>query len=217
MTTGVYQDPEAGATVYHFPLALKSEGVTILDTWRTLGMRGTGSHDIELKGVFVPDAAMQGVKRPAGAWHPFMHVVVLAALPIFYGAYVGVIERAREIAFNMAARRKDDPLVALLVGELENDVVAARIAHDSMVGLVSTHKPGPETSSAMICRRTVLVNALMRAANKAMEVGSGAGFYRSGELERCFRDVQGARYHPVAEKPQEQLTGRFLLGFEWGQ
>ena len=62
-------------------MPLKSEGVKVLDTWKVLGMRGTGSHDILLDGVFVPDAAAKGVRRPAGKWHPFMHTVALVALP----------------------------------------------------------------------------------------------------------------------------------------
>jgi alkylation response protein AidB-like acyl-CoA dehydrogenase len=214
MTTGVYDDPAAGPTVYHFPLPLKSEGVKILDTWRTLGMRGTGSHDIEIKDAFVPDAAMQGVRRPAGKWHPFMHTVVLVALPIFYGAYLGVAEAAREIALSIAARKKDDPLVPLLLGEMENRVVSARITHESMIALTASAKPGVEATNAMICRRTIFVEAVIGAVEKAMEVSGGAGFYRSTGLERCFRDIQGARYHPVQEKPQTRLTGRILLGLD---
>ena len=70
MTTGVYDDPKDGPTVIHFPLPLQSEGVTILDTWKVLGMRGAGSHDVQLDRVFVPDAATGGVRRPAGKWHP---------------------------------------------------------------------------------------------------------------------------------------------------
>jgi acyl-CoA dehydrogenase len=212
MTTGVYDDPAAGPTVIHFPLSLKTEGVTILDTWRTLGMRGTGSHDIEIKDVFLPDAAMQGVRRPAGQWHPFMHTVALAAVPIFYGAYVGVAENAREIALGLAARRKQDPLVAILAGELENLMVTAQLAHDSMIALAASAKPGPEATSAMMCRRTILVTAVTRAAEKALELAGGAGFFRSAGLERCFRDIQAARYHPMPEKPQTLLTGRFVLG-----
>src|SRR5688572_19575766 len=61
MSTGVYDDPESGPTVFHFPLPLEAEGVRVLDTWRTLGMRGTGSHDVEIANVFLPDAVMQGV------------------------------------------------------------------------------------------------------------------------------------------------------------
>jgi acyl-CoA dehydrogenase len=214
MTTGVYDDPAAGPTVYHFPLSLKADGVKVLDTWRTLGMRGTGSHDVEITNAFLPDAAMQGVKRPAGKWHPFMHVVVLVAVPIFYAAYLGVAERARELALAMAARKKDDPLTAVLAGELENQIVTAQLAHSGMSALTAAATPGPETTVAMLCRRTILVNALVRAAEKAMELGGGAAFFRSAGLERCFRDIQGARYHPMPEKAQTHLTGRFLLGLD---
>jgi alkylation response protein AidB-like acyl-CoA dehydrogenase len=214
MTTGVYNDPKDGPTVYHFPLPLKSEGVKILDTWRTLGMRGTGSHDVEIKDVFLPDAVMQGVRRPAGKWHPFMHTVVLVALPIFYGAYLGVAEAAREIALSLAARKKDDPLVPPIVGEMENQIVSAQITHSSMVALTATMKPGVEATNAMICRRTIFVNAVIHAVEKATELGGGQGFYRSTGLERCFRDIQGARYHPIQEKPQTRLTGRILLGLD---
>ena len=214
MTTGVYNDPTEGPTVYHFPLSLKNEDVKILDTWRTLGMRGTGSHDIEIKDAFLPDAVMQGVRRPAGKWHPFMHTVVLVALPVFYGAYLGVAEAAREIALGIAARKKDDPLVPLILGEMENQLVCAQIAHASMVALTARSKPGVEATNAMICRRTIFANAVIRAVEKAMEVSGGPGFYRSSGLERCFRDVQGARYHPIQEKPQTRLTGRILLGLD---
>jgi acyl-CoA dehydrogenase len=63
MTSTVYDDPQAGPTVLHFGVPLKAEGVRILDTWRTLGMRATGSHDVEIDGAFVADAAI-GVRRP---------------------------------------------------------------------------------------------------------------------------------------------------------
>jgi acyl-CoA dehydrogenase len=215
MTTGVYDDPVTGPTVIHFPLSLKADGVTVLDTWRTLGMRGTGSHDVEIKDVFLADAVMQGVRRPAGKWHPFMHAVALAALPIFNGAYLGVAEKAREIALGLAARRKQDPLVAVLAGEMENLVVTAQLAHESMIALTASEKPGQEATSAMMCRRTIFVKAVTQAAEKAMELGGGAGFFRSVGLERCFRDIQGARYHPIPEKPQTHLTGRFLLGLDF--
>ena len=58
------------------------------------------------------------------------------------------------------------------------------------------------------------MNAVTRAAEKALELGGGAGFYRATGLERCFRDIQGARYHPLPEKAQTRLTGRILLGLD---
>jgi len=214
MTTGVYDDPKDGPTVYHFPLPLKSEGVKILDTWKVLGMRGTGSHDVLLENVFVPDAAMGGVKRPAGKWHPFMHTVSLVALPVFYSAYLGVAEAARDKAIELAQPKKNDPLVAILVGEMENLAITAQLAHASMVQMVTSEKPGPATTSATLARRTVLATAAIRTVEKALEVAGGAGFYRAAGLERALRDIQASRYHPLPEKQQTRLTGRVLLGLE---
>ena len=214
LTTGVYDDPQDGPTVFHFPLPLDAPGVKLLDTWKALGMRGTGSQDIELDNVFLPDAVMGGVRRPAGKFHPFMHAVCLVALPVFFAAYLGVAEAARDLALKLAARRKDDPLVPLLAGEMENELVAAQIAHASMVDLAASEKPGPAATSAMLCRRTLLARAVLATVDKAMMVAGGGSFYRSQGLERLFRDAQGARYHPMQEKPQTRLTGRVLLGLD---
>jgi acyl-CoA dehydrogenase len=49
---------------------------------------------------------------------------------------------------------------------------------------------------------------------KAKEVAGGAAFYRALGLERLFRDVQAARFHPLQEKPQAVFTGRFALGLD---
>jgi alkylation response protein AidB-like acyl-CoA dehydrogenase len=214
MTTGVYDDPAAGPTVIHFPLSLKAEGVKVLDNWRTLGMRGTGSHDVEIKDAFLPDAVMQGVRRPAGLWHPSMHTVVLVALPIVYAAYLGVAQSARAIALELAGRKKEDPLVQALAGELENLFVTLQITHQSMLEVAASMKPGPEATSAMAVRRNIFVKAVIALADKALETAGGAGFYRAAGLERCFRDLQGARFHPIPEKSQTRLTGRLLLGLE---
>ena len=70
ITSAVYDDPQNGPTVLHFPVPFTAEGVTIMDNWRTFGMRGTGSHDVVLERVFVPESAV-GLRRPKGRWHPF--------------------------------------------------------------------------------------------------------------------------------------------------
>jgi alkylation response protein AidB-like acyl-CoA dehydrogenase len=214
MTMGVYDDPSAGPTVMHFPVPLDAPGVTVLDTWRVLGMRGTGSHDIELKDVFVPDAATQGVRRPAGKWHPSMHVVVLMAMPIVYSAYLGAAEAARELALGAARKKKDDPSTAYLVGEMESELTTAQVVHAHMIEIARTAKPGPETTAAQLTRRGIVANAIMRTVEKAMEVAGGGSFYRTAALERLFRDVQAGRYHPVTDKPRARLVGRVTLGLD---
>jgi alkylation response protein AidB-like acyl-CoA dehydrogenase len=58
MTSTAYHDPKGGATVLHFPVPFTAEGAKIVDNWRTMGMRATGSHDVVLEGVFVPESAV---------------------------------------------------------------------------------------------------------------------------------------------------------------
>ena len=45
-----------------------------------------------------------------------------------------------------------------------------------------------------------------------METAGGAGFYRAAGLERRFRDIQGARYHPLQAGPQAEYAGAMALG-----
>jgi alkylation response protein AidB-like acyl-CoA dehydrogenase len=210
-TMGIYDDPQSGPTVCHFVVSLPAEGFAIQDTWRVLGMRGTGSNDVELKDVFIPEAAI-GLKRPPGKWHPFIHLVTLSAMPIVYAAYLGIAESAREIALGLA--KKDDQNAPYLVGEMDNFLTASQIVHADMVELTKTLKPGPESTSAMLSRRTILGQSLVRTVEKAMEVAGGAGFYRSAALERHFRDIQASRFHVLPEKAQHRLSGRLALGLD---
>lgn len=212
-TLGIYDDPEKGPTVCHFPLPLPADGFKLLDTWQVLGMRGTGSTDVELKDVFIPDAAMAGLKREPGKWHPFMQLVVLSAMPIVYAAYLGVAESAREVALGLAKKKKDDPHTAYLVGEMDNLLLTAQVVHASMVELTKTAKPGPEATSTMLARRTIVAQSLLQMAAKTLDVGGGSSFYNASHLERHFRDLQAARYHPLPEKAQHYLSGRLALGF----
>jgi acyl-CoA dehydrogenase len=213
VTSAVFDDPQTGPTVLHFPVALDAPGVKILDTWRTLGMRGTGSHDIALEDVFVPEAAIAG-RRPQGKWHHLFHIIALIALPLIYAVYVGVADAARDLAIRQAMKRRDDPNVPYLVGEMENELASAEMALEAMIAAAATAQPGPETTKRSTIARTLCGRAAIATVDKAMAVGSGGAFYRSLGLERLFRDVQGARYHPLQEKVQLRYAGRLALGLD---
>jgi acyl-CoA dehydrogenase len=54
----------------------------------------------------------------------------------------------------------------------------------------------------------------LRVAEKAMEAGGGASFFRVSGLERLFRDMQAARFHRPQEGTQLRFTGRLALGLD---
>lgn len=213
MTSAVHDDPETGPTVLHFAVPFSAEGVAIRETWRVMGMRGTGSHDVELNEVFVADAAIAG-RRPQGQWHPLFHIISLIAFPLIYAAYLGVAEGARAKALEVARRRPADEALVQLVGEMENAFFAAEGALERMIRLAETATPGPETTSHVMIGRTLVAEAAIRTVERAMEVAGGAAFHRDLGIERAFRDVQGARFHPLQQKPQLRYTGRLALGLD---
>lgn len=211
-TSALYDDPEAGPTVLHFAVPLGAEGVRIEPTWQTLGMRGTGSNDVVLENVFVPDAGIAG-RRPSGEWHMLFHVISKMAFAFIYSAYLGVAEAARDLALESAKKRAPNAVTAAIAGEMENALLLARLANAEAIAIAEDRAPGPETTSAaMQCRQLTGQNAIL-TVEKALELSGGAAFYRKNPIERLFRDIQAARFHPLQEKPQLDLTGRTALGW----
>ncbi|QHT68074.1 acyl-CoA/acyl-ACP dehydrogenase [Rhodocytophaga rosea] len=208
VTSARYLDPEKGPQVLHFPVPFSAKGLTIKNDWDTMGMRGTGSHTIELEKVFVPDAAI-ALTRPQGEFHPFWNVVLTVAMPLIMSAYVGIAERAAQIAFEKA--RKSAANVYLL-GELQNQLTTAQVLWQDMIRLVNEFdfQPVNDQGNQILIRKTLVANACIATVNKAMETVGGQGFFRHMQLERLFRDVQGAQFHPLTEKSQHYFTGNLI-------
>ena len=66
-TMFAYDDPEQGRRVLNMAVPIAAEGVTVLDDWDTMGMRGTGSNSIVIEDVFVPDERVLGQPAPRRA------------------------------------------------------------------------------------------------------------------------------------------------------
>ncbi len=213
ITTAPYDDPEKGGEVLHFPVSLRAPGVRVRDDWDTLGMRGTGSHSIELENVFVPDQAIS-LRRPRGQWHPSWNVVLTVAMPLVTATYVGVAERAAQIARESAAKHAADPITLQLLGELENCLTTAQMALREMFEITNDYdvEPTDQHASRMLIRKTIAANAAIATVSKAVELVGGGAFFRRQGLERLLRDVQGAQFHPLPEKKQLDFTGRVTLG-----
>ena len=214
MTQAVYDDPVAGPTVLHFAIPVSDSGITPQDSWYVLGMRGTGSQDVIVKDVFVPESGIL-LRRPAGKLSPSFHLSPgMIPLPLVYAVYLGVAEAAHDTAIAAARKRPGDHGLPYLVGEMQNDLASARMAHRDMVEAADTGEPGRETTNRIWTGRTLVGGAAMRVVEKAMEVAGSGSFYRTSVLERLFRDTQGARYHRPQRREQVLFSGRLALGLD---
>ena len=103
-----YEGGPDGPQVLHCAVPFAAEGVSIDETWDTMGMRATGSHTVVFDDVFVPDEAI-ALARPAGAWHPVWASVLGVALPLIMSSYVGVAESATDKATQLARPARRPP------------------------------------------------------------------------------------------------------------
>jgi alkylation response protein AidB-like acyl-CoA dehydrogenase len=213
VTSAPFMHPEQGWEVLHFPVPMNAKGVTVANDWRALGMRGTGSHTVKLENVFVPEAAI-AVRRPRGAYHPLWNVVLTVAMPLIMSVYVGIAEKAAQIAIAHVRRQKTvKPQMAGLIGTMNNELVAAEIQLNDMLRIADNYvfEAIDQNGQDILTRKTNVANATIGVVTKAMEIAGGAGFYRGFGLERLFRDIQAARYHPLPESDQVKFSGEYLL------
>ena len=210
MTSAIAAEPD-GPVVLHFPCPMAAPEVQVLDTWHTLGMRATGSHDVVIDGLFVPDEKV-ALKRPAGRWHPVFHILATVAFPLIYAVYLGVAERARDVAVEIAKARPATDRTRWRAGQMETALTAARLAHGHMIAAAERNQPSAASVNAVMTGRRLVEDNAIRTVEMALETAGGAGFYRKAELERLFRDIQAARYHPLQKEAQTDFAGAMALG-----
>ncbi len=215
LTSTLYDDPTDGPTALHFAVPVKTPGLTVLDNWRTMTMRASGSNDIVLDGVFVPDAAISS-HRPKGARTRVWNILPAIAGPLIMSAYLGVAEAARDLALQKVAHKHEDPDVWYLVGEMENALVTGQMAVQEMIDLCVAPALAPDTDTAngALIRKTIAAQTLTAVVEKALEAVWGGGIFRAVGLERLVRDIHAAQFHPLQAKRQHHFTGRAALGLD---
>ena len=213
VTSAPLEDHPDGPKVLHFAVPFTAEGLTVGNDWKAMGMRGTGSHSVRLEQVFVPEEAIT-LERPRGCYHPFWNAVLTVAMPLIMSVYVGIAQRAAQIAITAASRQKrPKAYLPALIGAMNNELTSAELNWRDMVRIANDldFEPVDENGHYILTRKTNVASACIGVVSKALEIVGGQGFYRDFGLERLFRDVQAAHYHPLQEKEQLQFSGEYLL------
>ena len=106
--------------------------------------------------------------------------------------------------------------MAPLVGRMHNRLITAQDAVRAMIDRSDDLRFAATTEHTAAClsRKTIAVEAVLDAVRIALEVGGGAAYARGAGIERLFRDVHGALYHPLPAAQQERFTGRLALGLD---
>jgi alkylation response protein AidB-like acyl-CoA dehydrogenase len=211
-TMFLFDDPERGSRVLNMAVPLADPGVRVLDTWNTMGMRGTASNDITLEDVFVPDARVLA-DRPYGVVDPPLQVILTIAMPVVSAVYLGVAEAATDAAIAAVGPRRTDPIVQRQVGLMVNRL---RIAGWALDGALTTagNDPAPsmDTLAAVMAAKREIAAIGIEVCDLAMEIAGGPAFFKGSTIERAYRDVRGLKFHPFKAEEILVHAGRLALG-----
>ncbi len=204
--------------------------VEIIDTWTVSGLRGTGSHDIAVSDLFVPEgrsvSLMTDQPRQPGPLYAFP-IFGLLALGIA-GVSLGIGRSAIDELVQLAGaktpsgsrkRLADRAMVQMQVAEAEALLRSARAF--LYEAIADAWQAAQGTGTITLTHRATLRLAATHATTSAAKVvdlmytaGGGTSVYASSPLQRFFRDVHVVTQHMMVARATLELAGRLFLGID---
>ena len=210
----------------------------IIDTWHAVGLAGTGSKDVAIKGLFVPDYRTITAWSMNGEAHlgssvnsgPLFRLPMLALGPyVLSGVMLGCAQGAFDTVVG-AARKRNATTTGLPVGasqavQIKVAEASARIdtAQEIMrrtcaeAMAVARSDRGPTLDEKLRYRRDAFfsVRLCLEAVDILMGVAGSSGLYTTGSMQRLFRDAHAANAHVMfSPDVQGALFGQHALGMK---
>jgi alkylation response protein AidB-like acyl-CoA dehydrogenase len=202
----------------------------IIDTWNVSGMRGTGSHDIEVEDLFVPEEhTFSALDRRARVTGPMnrMHGFDLAGCGfccVGLGVARAAIDEFVELANVKIPRMssellRDRAIVQARIGEAEALLRSGRAflfdVVEQMWETVLANELVTERQRSDL--RMAMTHAAQSAAKATHMVCATAGttsIFNSSPLERYARDAEVVTRHNQLQFVNYEAVGRTMLGLE---
>lgn len=217
-------DPDEPRIVHGF-LRRDTDGIEIVDTWDTIGMRATQSQDTVLNDAVCPDELVVRVCPPGFAGADLFHVAIFAwALTDFAAVYDGIAQRAFAMTVDALPNKTsialeggsmaNHPEVQHLVAEMRmaldgNEALLTKVAEDWTGGVA--HEDWPVRLLAL---RHRVINEAFGVVDRALDLTGGAGAFRRNRMEQLFRDARMGRFHPGNTLLAHELIGKLCLGVD---
>ncbi|UAC50024.1 acyl-CoA dehydrogenase [Bacillus aquiflavi] len=190
-------------------LIIKNEQVKIIETWNSIGMRGTGSHDIELNHVFVPEEALLS-RLDQNDHHRFTADSRAYSL-LIPAVYLGIAHSARQFILDFATSEYSNSLGAPIchashvqekLGQIEFLLKSSRTILYAIAEKWEQHSEFKHCfSDEVSIAKYFVCNNAIKIVELAMRIAGGHGLLKSYKLERLFRDVQCGPFNP----PQDDM------------
>ncbi|MBW2416672.1 MAG: hydroxylase, partial [Deltaproteobacteria bacterium] len=221
---------EDGDRVRMVEALVPADDFEVVDTWNVSGLRGTGSHDVRVTDLFVPDERMTSALTT-----PTRETGVLFRLPPFsrlaynkVGVATGIARAAldhfSDLASTKTPRASGRPLAErataqLAMAEAEAELGSSRAWAFETVGelwdaVAAGHAPTSEQRARVQLACSNAASAAVRAVERVHAAAGTSANFIGHPLERCFRDVQVVRQHIMVSPQWFEAAGRVLLGLD---
>jgi alkylation response protein AidB-like acyl-CoA dehydrogenase len=237
LMTGIVFDGAQARTTSFGPvvvaLALRTNEVQIIDTWQSLGMRGTDSNDVAANGVFVREALsfiVAPVYEPAPPFAGPLYrlpalvstdvIVAPVALAVARGAITAVRDIAdRRTPLGSTKTMRHRSAVQSALADAEAQLRAARLLFYEELDTtwqraLANHSPTLEQRADLMLAGAHAVRTSAQVADLMHRIGGTNGIYERNGLERHFRDAQTVRHHGFLSEARLETVGQVYLGVE---
>ena len=201
----------------------------ILDTWHSIGLRGTGSHDYTVTDVFVPAARSLSLREPPVEPGPLyaMPTIALSA-PALAAVGLGIARHAIDLLLELAQTKIASRSRQSLRGDVTMQASlgqAEALLRSGRAFLYETLEEGWKVTNAgqslTVSQRAMLwlasthaVTSAKQATELMFSAGGSASPYTSGGLERCLRDIHAVGQHLTLTPPNYQMAGQAFLDLD---
>lgn len=212
---------------------LPADDVQIVDVWHVTGLRASGTQDLVVEDLFVPDEMTGVFSLPAGPQPvrdcalvniPFFSLLGIVQSP---PVCLGIARRALE-EFGQIARTKENPLGPRLSEQAQ---AHAGLAHaEALVRSARTYwyhnveaiweiamsgrAPSLDERTDMRLASLTVVDNTVAAVDALYRLAGTTSIFQSSPLERCWRDVHTAAQHFQVQQVRWETAGRVLLGLD---
>lgn len=217
----------AGPEIVHGFIRRSDPGVSVIDNWDTIAMRASQSHDVALQSVFVPNERIVA-KLPAGSSdEPVTATAFFWALTLISNVYVGIAERAIELAVESLTSKTsialdgrtlaNNPMLQHQVADMWIAVEGARSSLDMLATeWVNRVDHGPAWQMKIGSAKYRTSQVVRAVLDTAMEVTGGGAIRSDHELSRLLRDSRAVAYHPPSAAIAHESIGKAVLGIDPG-
>jgi 3-hydroxy-9,10-secoandrosta-1,3,5(10)-triene-9,17-dione monooxygenase len=235
---GVPMFNEAGESIGPGIAIVPMSDVNLLNDWDTIGIRGSGSTNVTMENVFIPDerivglfACTDGSAKRTFQDQPVFHsafaplMVIILSFPTL-GLGMHMLEEfvatlpKRDIKLTPYTKQGEAPITHIEVAQAASKIDAAKLVIakgcSDIDAWAAKGEYMPLNDRVRICRDTAAADRLIWEAVDILASAAGGSFSRSGNvLNRIWADVKVANMHPfVSLMSNFEMYGRLVCGVD---